>query len=96
MQQVPTVVPEVKDPEVSQQWLRWLLWHGFDSLAPGPGTSTCHGCSQKKKKNVEEGSKVQSWVQTSSNWYYSHDRITMQNTETRAYCTAQETLLGIL
>ena len=51
---------------------------------------------KKKKKNVEGVSKVQSGGQTGSNWYYSHDRITMQNTETRAYCTAQETLLGIL
>ena len=40
-----------KDLALSLLWLGSLLWHGFNN---GPGTSTCLGCSQKKKKKVEE------------------------------------------
>lgn len=35
-----------KDPELWLQRLGSMLWHSFD---PGPRTSTCLGCSQKKK-----------------------------------------------
>ena len=35
---------------LSLLWLRSLLWHGFD---PGPGTSACCGCSQRKEKKRE-------------------------------------------
>lgn len=34
-----------KDPELWLQRLGSMLWHSFD---PGPRTSTCLGCSQKK------------------------------------------------
>ena len=40
------VVQWVKDLILSLQWLQSL--RGVD-LIPGQGTSTCHGCSQKKK-----------------------------------------------
>ena len=41
----------VKDPVLSLQLLRLLLWCGFD---PGLGTFTCHGCGKKKKKKLKK------------------------------------------
>ena len=43
-----SLVQQVRDPVLSLQWLGSLLWHIFD---PWIGTSTCHGCSQKKKSS---------------------------------------------
>ena len=45
----PAVTQQLKDPVLSLQWLRLLLWHGF-GLIPGPGTYTCHGHGQKTNK----------------------------------------------
>ena len=44
------VVQQLKEPALSLQWFRLLLWHGFDS---GPGTSTCWECAKKKKKKKD-------------------------------------------
>ena len=44
---LPLVVQGVKDLVFSLQWLRLLLGRGS---IPGLGTFTCHGCSQKKKR----------------------------------------------
>ena len=40
----------VKDPALSLQQFRLLLWGGFD---PGLGTSACDRCYQKKKGGRE-------------------------------------------
>ena len=44
---VPVVAQRVKDPALSLQQLRSLLWHRFD---PWPRTFKCCRCGQKKRK----------------------------------------------
>ena len=45
---VTAVAQQVKDPELPLLWCRSQLQLRF---SPGLGTSVCHGCSQKRKKN---------------------------------------------
>ena len=47
----------VKEPALSLQWLRSMLWCGFN---PWPGTST--GCGRgQKKAGVQQGEKSDLW-----------------------------------
>lgn len=50
-----------KDPGVSLEWLWLLLRHGFEpwpeAVTPGPGSFTCHRCSQINKGDSEMFSK---------------------------------------
>ena len=47
---IPGLAQWIKDPVLSLQWLKLLLWCRFDLLlrCRSLGTSTCYGCSQKK------------------------------------------------
>ena len=55
------VVQWVKDPaSLPLQWLRPLLWCGFN---PWPGNSTCHGHGQENKNKTHYHQQKNKWEQ---------------------------------
>ena len=70
------VVQWVKDLTLSLQWLQSL--RGVD-LIPGQGTSTCHGCSQKKTPQKTKNNKPHRKVGISTMWLLFFFIITQMN-----------------